>query len=309
MSSSLVLRLIASSVKIAERSGVIVRDILKAGDLGVVQKGWNDVQTEADRSVQRCILASLRKQFPGITVIGEEDEDTESADAKWVELSLSDEVLAHADKLPESLKNVKLEDICVWVDPLDGTAEYTQGLLDHVTVLIGVSVHGKSVAGVIYQPFYNYQAGPTAQLGRTIWGIIGLGAFGFNPNVADPSQRIVVTTRSHETEAVKNAIAACQPTEVCKVGGAGHKVLLLIEGKAHAYIFASAGCKKWDTCAPEAVLHAVGGKLTDMHGNLFQYHSTVKKVNTGGVLGTAKAEELDWYLSKIPDAVKNTLPA
>ena len=49
------------------------------------------------------------------------------------------------------------------------------GLLDHVTVLIGVAVKGKAVAGVIYQPYYNYQAGPNAVLGRTIWGIVGLG--------------------------------------------------------------------------------------------------------------------------------------
>ena len=43
-------------------------------------------------------------------------------------------------------------------------------------MLIGIAVKGKSVAGVIYQPFYNYKAGPEAKLGRCIWGIIGLGA-------------------------------------------------------------------------------------------------------------------------------------
>ena len=37
-------------------------------------------------------------------------------------------------------------------------------------------------------------------------------------------------------------------------------MLLLLEGRATAYVFASPGCKKWDTCAPEALLHAVGGK-------------------------------------------------
>ena len=51
--------------------------------------------------------------------------------------------------------------------------------------------------------------------------------------------------------------------------------MLLIEGKAHAYVFPSPGCKKWDTCAPEAVLHAMGGKLTDIHGNLYDYHKDV----------------------------------
>jgi len=31
------------------------------------------------------------------------------------------------------------------------------GLLDHVTVLIGVAVKGRAIAGIIHQPFYNYQ--------------------------------------------------------------------------------------------------------------------------------------------------------
>lgn len=31
------------------------------------------------------------------------------------------------------------------------------GLLDNVTVLIGIAYRGKAIAGVINQPFYNYQ--------------------------------------------------------------------------------------------------------------------------------------------------------
>lgn len=46
------------------------------------------------------------------------------------------------------------------------------------------------------------------------------------------------------------------------------QVLLLLDGKVHAYVFASPGCKKWDTCGPEALLKAKGGTLTDMHGRL-----------------------------------------
>ncbi len=38
------------------------------------------------------------------------------------------------------------------------------------------------------------------------------------------------------------------------------QIIQLVEGKASAYVFASPGCKKWDTCATEAILHAVGGK-------------------------------------------------
>ena len=83
---------------------------------------------------------------------------------------------------------------------------------------------------------------------------------------------------------------------------------MIIEGIAHAYVFASPGCKKWDTCAPEAVLHAIGGKLTDMHGSTIQYHATVERRNTGGVLATPEAKNHRWYLEKVPNSVKDSLP-
>ena len=38
------------------------------------------------------------------------------------------------------------------------------------------------------------------------------------------------------------------------IGGAGHKVILLMEGEANCYVMASPGCKKWDTCAPEGII-------------------------------------------------------
>ena len=74
---------------------------------------------------------------------------------------------------------------------------------------------------------------------------------------------------------------------------------MLIDGRAHAYVYPSPGCKKWDTCAPEAILHAIGGLLTDMHGNSYTYEPTVSKGNSGGTLATALASEHKWYLDKI----------
>jgi len=67
------------------------------------------------------------------------------------------------------------------------------------------------------------------------------GCFGFERKLPDPAQRVVVTTRSHDTEAVRQCIAACEPTEVVRVGGAGHKVIaryiyILI---SFCYIFSS----------------------------------------------------------------------
>jgi hypothetical protein len=74
-------------------------------------------------------------------------------------------------------------------------------------------------------------------------------------------------------------------------------------------LFASPGCKKWDTCAPEAVLHAIGGRLTDVHGNFYTYAPDVKHVNSGGTLATALADEHAWYLGKMADDIRKSLPA
>lgn len=40
----------------------------------------------------------------------------------------------------------------------------TSGLLDNVTVLIGIAYGGKAIAGVINQPFYNYQVQAKSKL-------------------------------------------------------------------------------------------------------------------------------------------------
>uniref|UniRef100_A0A646QJE7 3'(2'),5'-bisphosphate nucleotidase 1 n=1 Tax=Hemiscolopendra marginata TaxID=943146 RepID=A0A646QJE7_9MYRI len=303
----LILRVLSSSVKVINRAGKIIRDVMNKGNLGIVEKGINDLQTEADRSAQRCIVSSLTRQFPKIEIIGEETLDPQEKDVEddFIVSDYDSEVLK--SKCPDELKSIVDEDVVIWVDPVDGTSEYTQGLLDHVTVLIGISVHGKAVGGVIHQPFFNYKANDPTQLGRTIWGLVGLGAFGFTHHLPPTNKRIITTTRSHSTPEVQAALDAMEADEILRVGGAGHKVLLLLEGKAHAYVFASPGCKKWDTCAPEAVLKCVGGWLTDVHGNELEYHKNVKHRNSGGVLAVYDKEVHSWYCTRIPDAVRNLL--
>ena len=86
-------------------------------------------------------------------------------------------------------------------------------------------------------------------------------------------------------------------------------MLLLIDGRAHAYVFPGQGCKKWDTCAPEAVLHAIGGLLTDVYGNLYTYEPTVTRGNTAGTLATALASEHKWYLDRMHRGISQSLPA
>eukprot|EP00095_Tigriopus_kingsejongensis_P004749 snap_masked-scaffold510_size151595-processed-gene-0.10 protein:Tk04749 transcript:snap_masked-scaffold510_size151595-processed-gene-0.10-mRNA-1 annotation:"nucleotidase 4f8" len=297
-------QVLANSVSVTRQAASIVRDIMASGQLGVVEKtGINDLQTQADRSAQDCIVASLRANFPGLTIIGEEGDKLHGQVPKdWI-VSTQDPEAAQLT-VPAAWAEASLAELTVWVDPLDGTKEYTEGFLDHVTILVGIAVRGVAVAGVINQPFFNYKH-PDQPQGRTIFGLDGSEVRGIQRKEPPSDSRIVTTSRSHGTGLINDCTEACSPSEVIRVGGAGHKVLLLIEGRAHAYVFPSPGTKKWDTCAPQAILHALGGKLSDMHGRELQYGPEVEKVNEWGTLATAVAAQHQGYLDLIPQAMKD----
>jgi hypothetical protein len=63
-------------------------------------------------------------------------------------------------------------------------------------------------------------------------------------------EKVIVTTRSHFTPQIQNALDILKDKKLLdkleRVGGAGYNVLKCLEGSS-AYVFASAGCKKWDT--------------------------------------------------------------
>ncbi|KAK9295805.1 hypothetical protein QLX08_010014 [Tetragonisca angustula] len=302
-SACLLSRIVASSITATVRAGKIIRDVMAHGNLHIIEKGKNDLQTEADRCAQMCIIASLSQQFPNVTIIGEEGSSNCDVPSDWIVTDADQEVLQL--KLPAHLKDIDPKDVCIWVDPLDGTSEYTKGLVEHVTVLVGVAIGHRAIGGVIHQPYYKNTENET--LGRTLWGINGVGFGGFTPTPSVNGKRIITTTCSHSDSNVQAAINAVSPDEVIRVGGAGYKVILLLEGKAHAYVFASKGCKRWDTCAPEAVLCAVGGTLTDFHGEQYSYNAETTYSNERGVLATAPGQIHQWYLNHIPYEVKQKL--
>jgi 3'(2'), 5'-bisphosphate nucleotidase len=80
-----------------------------------------------------------------------------------------------------------------------------------------------------------------------------------------------------------------------------------LEGNAHCYVFASAGCKKWDTCSVEAILEAEGGVLTDIAGNHYTYGSNIEHLNKTGVLASAPGINHSSLLEKIPKNVFESL--
>lgn len=97
--------------------------------------------------------------------------------------------------------------------------------------------------------------------------------------------------------------------QIYRLGGCGFKMLMLLEGVAHAYIYASTGCKRWDTCAPEALINAIGGRVSGVDGRVYSYASNVHPVDGRGVIATPTAAWHSAYLARIPQSVVDSLCA
>ncbi|MHA6297797.1 inositol monophosphatase family protein [Devosia sp. CAU 1758] len=93
------------------------------------KSGAFDLVTEADTGSERLITAAIRAHSPDIVVIGEE---AVSANPKLLEASFEDRIV-------------------IYVDPVDGTANFAGGL-PLFAVMAAVVQNGEPVAGVIYDP-------------------------------------------------------------------------------------------------------------------------------------------------------------
>ncbi len=171
--------LLSVSLRAARAAGVVLRHVAAASqDLKTVNKaantgGW-DPQTVADRHAQEVIIKTILTAFPGIPIVGEEDSEEplpESAPeipAAATTPSDAGIVQALADACPQSLRNVPIQDIAIFVDPLDATRAFVAGHYQYVTTLIGIAVHGAPVAGVVARPFV--PAPQYAPHGAYSWG-------------------------------------------------------------------------------------------------------------------------------------------
>ncbi len=59
--------------------------------------------------------------------------------------------------------------------------------------------------------------------------------------------------------------------ELLRVGGSGKKIAQVIKGETDGLLYLRAANHKWDSCAGEAILLALGGSFTDSRGNPIEY--------------------------------------
>jgi len=248
--------LLTACVRASEGAGHIIREIGKEKDtldvkdkttsetvvvgLGPGQRAVQSVdpQTKADRLSQLHIISSLKTLWPSLTVIGEEDDHNPDAEkdqlASYGLASLAPEAAPVTDDaVPVALRNPQLKDLVVWVDPMDGTREFTLGFFQDVTVLIGISHKGEALAGLIHEPF-----APVSPGGTTTWGVVGGDVYFRAPPVnPPPGRKVFVSSRSRPDETLEKMLEKLHPIEILRLGGAGNKILSVIMGTSDAYVY------------------------------------------------------------------------
>jgi 3'(2'), 5'-bisphosphate nucleotidase len=232
-------------LRVAREASVVVARIY-ATNFSVDYKGPADPVTQADREANALIVTRLAEAFGPVPIVAEESD--ESAFAGWTGAARA-----------------------FFVDPLDGTLEFVARNGDFV-VMIGLAEKGRPVAGVVVAP-----AVGLAWAGADSIGAFEVAADGSRQaiHVTDTavlSKANVVISRSHPSERLQQLIERLGVERATPRGSAGLKATDVASGRADFYLHPSQAGKRWDTCAPEAIVTAAGGLCTDAWGAPIDYN-------------------------------------
>ncbi|XP_043362426.1 inositol polyphosphate 1-phosphatase isoform X2 [Dermochelys coriacea] len=175
------------------------------------------------------------------------------------------------------------ERLAIWIDPIDSTNQYIRGQasvapiggicpsgLRSALVLIGAydRSSGDPVLGVINEPFFREDPLTHRWQGVYHWGVsyqgTSLCSLSRPPLRPEPS----VVLSSSETPAIQRALRPLYGERLRFASGAGYKMLCVILGLAEAYVLSEGSTFKWDSCAPHAILRALGGGMVDLEAAL-----------------------------------------
>lgn len=227
---------------------------------GVDYKGPRDPITEADRRSNELICQRLADLYPYVPVVAEE-----SPEGAWQHYRASESVF--------------------FVDPLDGTREFV-ARTDAFVVMIGLLEGDRPTHGVLHAP-----VGGKSWVGETgggAWEVTESGAVReLRIMPAESLERATVaSSRSHPESLLERAIAHLGPKEVKPIYSAGLKAAAVSSGEADIYLAPESAGFRWDSCAPEAIVTAAGGRYTDALGRPLDYRAA-KLENDSGIVAAA----------------------
>jgi 3'(2'), 5'-bisphosphate nucleotidase len=235
----------------------IVMRIYDEEDRGIAFKEGDDPVTRADKEANAFLLEALARIAPGACVVAEESD-------------------------PSTYAGYPQASAAFFVDPLDGTREFV-AKNGEFCVMVGFAEEGKATLGVVVCPS---------------WGVSYVGAPGaFAEAVASDGTRSPIhvsstnqlaetralISRSHKSEATDRILARLGAKELRPFGSAGMKAIQIASGAFDMYVHPGPSGMLWDSCAPEAIVRAAGGLLTDASGGEIDYRRPTLH-NVGGVL-------------------------
>jgi 3'(2'), 5'-bisphosphate nucleotidase len=232
------------AIQLARAAGERVLTLRGTG-LVVGHKAEEEPVTQADREADVLVTEGLRAAFPEDGILSEERVDDGS----------------------------RLVKERVWmVDPVDGTQDLVRGE-PGFSVMIGLIRGERPVLGVVYQPigdrlyFASRGAGAYLACGTETSRRLRVS------DVTEPSAIRMVASKSHRDESIDRVRAALAIRDELNVGSVGLKVGLIARADRDLYVSTTSRSKRWDVCAPEAILVEAGGVLSDMSGALIDYRS------------------------------------
>ena len=221
----------------------------------------NDPVTLADLKVNELIIKRINEKYKNINwdILSEENVKTS--------------------------KNFVTKNDWIWVfDPLDGTKDFIQGTGNYAMHL-ALNFKQKPYLGFVLIPEKN-QLWITD--GKKTWCEKRDGSK-HKPNLLNNKNlkdMTLVTSKNHRNEILRKLI---QKINFCKVeimGSIGCKIASIVNGESDIYICLSllgkSSPKDWDFAAPESILKAAGGAITNLNNQELIYGQ--KSFHQGGVI-------------------------
>ncbi|XP_072460734.1 Golgi-resident adenosine 3',5'-bisphosphate 3'-phosphatase [Notamacropus eugenii] len=292
--------LLAVSVLAAVRGGEEVKRVRESNALnekakGKTREGAEEKMTSGDVLSNRKMFYLLKTAFPNVQINTEEHVDAADQEVILWDHNIPEDILREITKP----KEVPAESVTVWIDPLDATQEYTEDLRRYVTTMVCVAVNGKPVLGVIHKPFSAY----------TAWAMVDGGSNVKARTSYNEKTPTIIVSRSHSGTVKQVARQTFgNQTTIITAGGAGYKVLSLLDvpdenqEEADIYIHVTY-IKKWDICAGNALLKALGGHMTTLSGEEISY--TGSDGNEGGLLASINMNH-QALVKKLPELEKTS---
>ena len=180
----------------------------------------------------------------------------------------------------------------IWVlDPLDGTRDFIQGTRNYAMHL-ALNFKQKPFIGVVLIPEKD-------QLwiadGESVWcEKRDRSKLKFNLSYKKSLQEMVlVTSKNHNNNTLKRLIQKINFNEVIIMGSIGCKIASIIRGESDLYICMSlpkkSSPKDWDFAAPEAILKAAGGAITNIDNEDLSYGKN--SFEQGGIIVASNNKE------------------